>query len=78
MKSRNKKYIWLPILLLIYGAAMGVVFGPELIAAGKTWYLATILGIDVAVCGTLFFFLRKKQELADRRNNLNTKENGIN
>lgn len=57
---------------------MGVVFGPELIAAGKTWYLATILGIDFALCIALFFFLRKKQILADRRNNINTKKNGIN
>lgn len=50
---------------------MGCYFGPELIAAGKTWYLITILGVDLLICLALFFFLRKKQSLAGHRENLN-------
>lgn len=67
MKIREKRYIWLPLLLLIYGAVMALYFGPEIIAAGKGWQVAVTMGVDVTVCILLFFFLRKKQRLAASR-----------
>ncbi len=57
---KEKRYIWLPIVLLLYGVAMAAYFGPEIIAAGQGWQVWVTLGVDVIVCFLLFIFLRKR------------------
>lgn len=59
---RNKRYIWLPAILLLYGITMAVFFGRELIAAGRWWQLAVTMGVDIIVCILLFIFLKKKSK----------------
>lgn len=71
MKLREKRYIWLPVLLLLYGLAMGITFGRDYIATGKTLQLALIMAADIAICIALFYFLRKKQRLAEKWRNRN-------
>lgn len=67
MKINRYKYIWLPALLLLYGAVIGILFGKDFISSGRTWqFLATMAG-DLAVCIALFFSLRKKGRLAAER-----------
>lgn len=68
MMIKRYKYIWLPALLLIYGAIIGILFGNDFIADGRAWQFAATMGADVIVCVALFFALRKKQRLADSRN----------
>lgn len=66
-RKRLKKYIWLPILLLLYGGAMGVYFGPKVIAEGNalTFWLSAAFYVVILV--GLFFALRKKERLANTR-----------
>lgn len=63
MKIKDYKYIWLPCLLLFYGAAIGIIYGKDFMASGRSLQLFLTLGIDFAVCVILFFVLRKKHRL---------------
>lgn len=59
---RDKKYIWLPLLLLAYGIFMAVYFGREHAASGHLWRVVVTLAVDILVCILLFIFLRKKSK----------------
>ncbi|MBD5370091.1 MAG: hypothetical protein HDR80_02950 [Bacteroides sp.] len=60
---RKYRYIWLPVILLVYGLAIAAIFGPEFVRAGKTLTLVLSVAADVIVCILLFIFLRKKSRL---------------
>lgn len=66
-KRKIKPYIVLPIVLLIYAVIMAYIgrenyFDPE----QRTSYLASI-GVEVVILVGLFFFLRKRYQLRQRR-----------
>ncbi|MDE6271548.1 MAG: hypothetical protein K2M31_00895 [Muribaculaceae bacterium] len=67
MQINRYKYIWLPALLLIYGAVIGILYGRDFIADGRIWQFVATMAADLAVCIALFFALRKRQRLADAR-----------
>lgn len=60
---RNKRYIWLPALLLIYGLSFAVWFGKDFVNSGRTVQLIVAIASDFLICTLLFFALRKKQNL---------------
>ncbi len=65
--SRFKSYIVLPVVLLIYAVIMAYIgranyYDPEY----RTTYLLSI-GIEVLILTGLFFFLRKRYKLRQRR-----------
>lgn len=60
---RNKRYIWLPILLLIYGLAFAILYGPDFVKTGRTMQLTLAVVADILICVLLFFALRKKQNM---------------
>lgn len=68
-RTKIEKYIWVPLLLLIYLGAMTWIFGRELIASGQSTRLWTTCGVELIIIIGVYFFLRKKKEMADRRNN---------
>ncbi|MDE5842448.1 MAG: hypothetical protein K2H35_01770 [Muribaculaceae bacterium] len=59
----RRKYILVPALLFIYGAAMAAIFGPDLIKSGRKWYLITFLIADPIICLLTFFFMRKRYRI---------------
>lgn len=66
-KRKIKPYIVLPVVLLIYAVIMAYMgrenyFDPE----QRTTYLASI-GAEVVILVGLFFFLRKRYRLRQRR-----------
>ncbi len=67
MKIKETRYIWLPVLLFIYGAAIGIIFGPDFVRNGRTVQLILTLAGDLFVCVMLFLSLRKKKTLEENR-----------
>lgn len=66
-KRRFKPYIVLPVVLLIYAVVMAYIgrenyFDPQ----QRTTYLVSI-GVEVVILVGLFFFLRRRYELRQRR-----------
>ncbi|MDE6811985.1 MAG: hypothetical protein K2J15_06495 [Muribaculaceae bacterium] len=61
-----KKYIWAPLLLFIYGAAMAMIFGPEQIKAGHQWNLIIFAIADTLIIILAFFFMRKKYRMQNK------------
>lgn len=62
----RRKYIVVPALLLIYGTAMAIIFGPELVKAGHTRNLVIFAIFDSLVIILAFYFLRKKYMMGNR------------
>ena len=58
---RKYRYIWFPLLLLIYGLGMAWKYGPMFIAAGRAWQVWLFIAIDIVICILLAIFLRKRQ-----------------
>lgn len=67
-RSGIPRHIWVPLLLLIYLSVMTWVFGRELIESGQSTRLWTTCGVELLIIIGVYFFLRKKKELSDRRN----------
>lgn len=63
---REKRYIWLPLVLLLYGAVMAIWFGRDFVASGRTLQLIIFCAVDLLVCILLFMFLKKKQSYKQR------------
>lgn len=58
-----KKYIWVPVLLFIYGAIMASVFGPDLVNTGHKWNLIAFIIADSVIIFLAFIFLRKRYRI---------------
>lgn len=68
MKRRKfKKSWWLPWTLALYAAAMSVYFGPRLIQEGYQTKFWISVGVEATVILLLFFALRHKEKLQERR-----------
>lgn len=59
-----KKSTWLPLALALMGAAFYIIYGIEYNAWMKN---LPLIIIDVAICTALFFVLRKKEKLQNRK-----------
>lgn len=68
---RQYKYIWLPCLILVYFVCMMVYYGPELLATGQTLRFWLTAGAELLVIVALYFFLRRRQQIADCRKDPN-------
>jgi len=62
-----KKSTWLPLLLLVYLAAMAWIGRGELLAGHYGYYFG-ITGFTLLCIIALHFFLRKREQLARERN----------
>ena len=58
---KKYRFIWIPLLLLVYGLTMAYKFGSDLVAAGRAWQLWTFIAIDIIVCLFLSIFIKKRQ-----------------
>lgn len=66
---RDKRYIWLPAVILIYFLFMTFYFGTDLLAQGQTLRFILTVVAEVVVIVALFFFLRARQRLREEREN---------
>lgn len=57
----KKRSVWLPLLLLIYGLGITVLFADDWIASGHTLRLWLTVAADIVIVAALWFFLRKKE-----------------
>ncbi|MBP3590351.1 MAG: hypothetical protein J6J61_07225 [Muribaculaceae bacterium] len=64
---RNKMYIWLPLVMLVYLGFMAFSFKDELLGAGRYFQFYGTIGIELVVIVLLFFFLRRKSRMQERR-----------
>lgn len=69
-RKRLRRSLWLPIVLAAWFAIMAFYNAPELLASGQTGRLVTTTLVELAVIAGLFFALRKKEKLAERREQL--------
>ncbi len=60
---RKNRYIWLPILLFLYGLTFALWFGKDFIQSGKTLQLIIAVSADFIICCLLFFALKKRDKL---------------
>ena len=67
MNFRKTKYIWLPTLLLFYIIVMAYIGRDTLTVQGDWLRYFGSIAVELAVIVALAFFLRKKQNLQDRR-----------
>lgn len=75
--SRIRKSIWMPIALLIYFGIMTFFFGNDHIASGHTLRLIITCLIELGIIIVLYFFLRKKEKLEERRSRLSEENRKI-
>lgn len=66
---KNKRHIIIPLCLLAYIGIMTWYFGRDLIASGQITRLITTVAVELVVIVILFFSLRKKQQLRNKREN---------
>lgn len=65
---RDKIYIWLPAIMLIYLAAMALAFKDDLIGTGRHMQFYITIAVELLVILLLFLILRKRTRLRkDRR-----------
>ena len=64
---REKRYIWIPAVILVYFLFMSFHFGTELLAQGQTLRFVLTVVAETAVIIALFFFLRARQRLKQER-----------
>ncbi len=64
---REKRYIWLPAVILIYFLFMTFYFGTELLTQGQTLRFVLTVVAEIVVIIALFFFLRARQRLKEKR-----------
>lgn len=67
---KSKRHIVIPLLLLLYFAAMTAVFGKDLVASGQYMRLFTISGVELIIIVALFFVMRKRNQLREQRERL--------
>ncbi len=63
---RKYRYIWLSLLLFLYGMTFAIFFGPDFINSGRTIYLIVAVLADLLICILLFFALRKKSKYQNK------------
>lgn len=65
--KKTRKSVWLPILLLVYFAAMAVIFGKDMIMRGE-WINFTLISVaEIAAIFILHLFLKKQERLRGKR-----------
>ncbi len=57
---RNKRYIWLPLILFGYFIFMTLKFGLNLLHQGHTWTFILTCAAEIAVLILLSFSLRRR------------------
>ena len=67
MSKKIRKSTWLPLVLLVYTIGMAAYFLPQNTEISDTEKYATF-GASFVIVGLLWYVLRKKEEMADRRN----------
>ncbi len=66
--KKFKRSVWLPLFLLVYTTGMAIYFLPRNTEISNTEKYATI-GLAYVIIGLLWFLLRKKEQMAERREN---------
>jgi len=64
---KNKIYIWLPAIMLVYLGFMVFKFKDELLGAGRHLQFYGTIAIDIIVTALMFIFLRKRTRMRERR-----------
>ena len=65
-KSKIKRSVIFPIIMLVYLAAMAWI-GRDRLERGEYLYYFGIIGIGLIIIVLLYFSLRKKEQLRERR-----------
>ena len=69
---RDKIYIWLPAIMLIYLAAMAFTFKDDLLSAGHYLQFYLTIAVELLVIILLFIFLRKRTRMRKERHKRET------
>ncbi|HLW10677.1 MAG TPA: hypothetical protein VKX35_09775 [Fermentimonas sp.] len=69
MKSRFKRHIFIPLLLLIYIAVLAVMALPRYRESGNWGEFSIIIVISLLFIILLFFVYKRKQNIRDKINN---------
>ena len=69
---RDKIYIWLPAIILIYLAAMAFTFKDDLLSAGHYLQFYLTIAVELLVIILLFIFLRKRTRMRKERHKRET------
>lgn len=64
---RKYRYIWLPVLLLIYFMFMTFYYGLDLLKSGGAVQFWCTVGAEVVILTALAFFLKKREKLRRER-----------
>lgn len=62
----GKRYIWLPVVLGLYGGLMLAYFGPQLLQEGRHVKFWIAVVVEVVLVVGLFFALRRKARLKEQ------------
>lgn len=63
---RNRKSVWLPVVLLMYTTAMAIYFIPRNTGVSDVEKYAT-LGLSYVIIALLWLVLRKKERMQEQR-----------
>ena len=69
MKRKFKRYILIPLLLLIYVAIMVVMAFPKYKESGNWYEFSIILVVSLLLIVMLYFVYKRKEKLRDKFNN---------
>jgi len=69
MKSKIKRHILIPLLLLIYITVMAVMALPRYQESGNWGEFSIIIGISLLIIILLYFVYKRKQNIREKFNN---------